>query len=268
MKQFRTEHFSLKHMLVSFLSQKFFYNYTYTIRHGLAAGMRRKGGLGFLPIGPTETAEVRFLRQLPIKGKVIYDIGAFEGLLTLFFARQASSVVAFEPNPRNFTRCDENVRLNDLKNVKILNRGIADRAGMIELTYDPLMPGAGTGETAIAQQITSSVKTAHKVQVAIASLDDDIAVNGLPLPDLIKIDIEGMELPALKGMQRTLRERAPELFIEMHGSTPENKVENAHAVVDLLERCSYRVYDVENNCYLTASDLGDRPPSHLYCTRR
>jgi FkbM family methyltransferase len=253
-------------MLVSFISQRFFYDRTYTIRHGLAAGMRRKGGLGFLPFGPAETPEFGFLRKLPIEGKVIYDIGAFEGLLTLFFARRATQVVAFEPNPRNYIRCLENIRLNDLKNVKILNRGVADHAGTIELIYDPLMPGAGTGDMATRQQIASSTKTAHKVRIDVISLDDDIPVNGLPLPDLIKIDVEGMELAALKGMQRTLRERRPELFIELHGATRKQKAENSRAVVDFLESCRYQLYDVENDSYITAANLGDRRPSHLYCT--
>ena len=74
------------------------------------------------------------------------------------------------------------------------------------------------------------------------ALDEDIGLSGLPIPDFIKIDIEGMEFPALKGMQRTLLDRRPELFIEMRGATAKEKMENAHAVVDLLETCGYRIY--------------------------
>jgi FkbM family methyltransferase len=254
-------------MLVSFLSQRLFRGYTYTVRHGLAAGMRRKGGLGFLPFDSGETPETLFFRKLPLEGKIIYDIGAFEGVLTLFFARKAREVVAYEPNPYNYARCLDNVGLNELKNVQILNRGVSDRAGTIELTYDPLMAGAGTGETAIAQQISSSVKSAQKVWVRTVALDEDIGLSGLPIPDFIKIDIEGMEFPALKGMHRTLLERRPDLFIEMHGATAKEKIENSHAVVDLLETCRYRIYDIENREYLTFANLGDRRPSHLYCVR-
>jgi len=61
-------------MLVAFVSQRLFGNYTYTIRHGLASGMRRKGGLGFLPVNSGETAETEFLRKLPLAGKVVYDV--------------------------------------------------------------------------------------------------------------------------------------------------------------------------------------------------
>src|SRR6202011_2126007 len=99
--------------------------------------------------------------------KVVYDIGAFEGVLTLFFARRARQVIAYEPNPRNYGRCLENVRLNRLENVCVLNRGVSDTAGSIELTYDPLMPGAGSGESTIAGQIGSSVKAARKLAIPV-----------------------------------------------------------------------------------------------------
>lgn len=264
--RFRSAHFSWKHRLVAFTSQNLFRNYTYTIRHGLAAGMRRKGGLGFLPFDPGETAETRFLRALPLAGKVVYDIGAFEGVLTLFFSRQAKQVIAYEPNPRNFARCAENFRLNHLTNVQLLNRGVSDVAGSIDLIYDPLMPGAGSGDTAIAGQIGSSVGSARKLSIPVVPLDEDIAQSHLPAPDLVKIDIEGMEVPALRGMQRTLATHRPELYIEMHGADAKEKVEIAHAVVALLDHHGYRIYDVEQGEYLVPANLGDRRPGHLYCT--
>jgi hypothetical protein len=114
----------LKHMLVSFISQSLFGNFTYTIRHGLAAGMRRKGGLGFVPLKVSETPKTQFLRRLPLEGAVVYDVGAFEGVLTLYFASRARHVVAFEPNPRNYARCVHNVRLNGLTNVQVMNWGL------------------------------------------------------------------------------------------------------------------------------------------------
>jgi FkbM family methyltransferase len=264
LKEFRTQHFSLKHMLVAFISQHLFDNYAYTIRHGLAAGMRRKGGLGFLPVNRWETPEITFLRNLSFEDKVVYDIGSFEGVLALFFARKARTVIAYEPNPRNYARCLENIRLNNLTNVNVFNRGVSDQAGIIELIYDPLMPGAGSGEQAIAQQISSSVRTFQKLLVPIVRLDDDIALNDLPKPDFIKIDIEGMEFLALKGMERTLRERHPELFIEMHGATATEKTDIARAVIDFLESLNYRTYDVESQRYLTHFNPGDRLPGHLY----
>ena len=124
---YRSLHFGWKHRLVAGISQRV--NFTYTIRHGLAAGMRRRGGLGFVPWGPAETAETRFLRALNLDSKVVYDIGAFEGLLTMFFSRRARSVIAWEPNPGSRRGLLTNLRLNGLSNVLVRDVGLADAPG-------------------------------------------------------------------------------------------------------------------------------------------
>lgn len=267
MKNFRTQHFGLRHQLVAFISTRMFSNVTYTIRHGLAAGMRRKGGLGFLPVALRETAEERFLSGLDFAGKTVYDIGGFEGVLTLFFARKANAVITFEPNPRNYQRCADNVRLNALTNVRLLDRGVGSELSEIEIIFDPLMPGAASGNSEISQQIKATVRSARTARISVTTLDSEIETLSLPEPDFIKIDIEGMELPALRGMRRTLALRGPDLFIELHGAELANKTANAISVIELLEQAGYYLYDVENSKPVSASAFGPRPPSHLYCTK-
>lgn len=252
--------------MTAFVSGRIFANFTYTIRHGLAAGMRRKGGLGFLPIPVDETLETRFLRSLNLAGKTVYDIGGFEGVLTLFFARKAREVITFEPNPRNYRHCVENVRLNNLANVRVLNRGVSSAAGELEMIYDPLMPGAASANNEIRQQIQGSVKTAQTLRIPVGMLDSDIQALDLPAPEFIKIDIEGMELDALQGMSRTLAAYHPQLFIELHGAEMPDKVERATGVIKLLEEHGYKIYDVENAIYVTAKAVKAPPPSHIFCS--
>ena len=267
MPTYRSSNFGFRHLVVAFISTKFFGNYVYTVRHGLAAGMRRKGGLGFLPFGVHDTPESQFLAGLNLAGKTVYDIGGFEGILTLFFARKAASVITYEPNPRNNRRCVENVELNALKNVRVICRGISSEPGELELVYDPLMPGAGSVDQGISNQISTSVNAARTVRIAVATLDSDITPQDLPTPVFIKIDIEGMELHALKGMRQTLAAYGPELFIELHGAEMPDKIQNATSVVEFLEKAGYRIYDVENRKYVTSTTLDPHPPSHLYCDK-
>jgi hypothetical protein len=59
------------------------------VRHGLLKNMKRKGGLGWVPavFSPgIVTAELEFWSHLYLNGLTVYDVGAFQGLLTLFFA--------------------------------------------------------------------------------------------------------------------------------------------------------------------------------------
>src|SRR2546430_17325018 len=118
-------HYSLKQRMVSWISRTLFDDLTYTVRHGLLKGMKRRGGLSWIPnIGGffKETPEHRFFCSLHVQSKVVFDVGAFEGLITLFFARNAQHVVCYEPNPRNFARLCKNLELNRIQNVTVRNR--------------------------------------------------------------------------------------------------------------------------------------------------
>jgi hypothetical protein len=59
--------------------------FTYTTRSGIAAGLRRKGGLGFLPRSVSD--EELFYQSLTLSGKTVYDVGSYEGIFSLFAAR-------------------------------------------------------------------------------------------------------------------------------------------------------------------------------------
>ena len=87
-------HYTLKHRLIAWVSMHLFDSATYTVRHGLLKGMKRKGGLGWIPAmfsSGVITAEQQFWSGLNLTGMTVYDVGAFQGLLTLFFASRAKS---------------------------------------------------------------------------------------------------------------------------------------------------------------------------------
>src|ERR1700691_1749770 len=84
-------HYTLKHRLVAWISTHLFDTATYAVRHGLLKGMKRKGRLGWIPalLRPgTITAEEQFLRGLDLGAITVYDVGAFDGLLTCSSLRE------------------------------------------------------------------------------------------------------------------------------------------------------------------------------------
>ena len=113
-------HYTLKHRLIAWISMHLFDGATYTVRHGLLKSMKRKGGLGWVPATFSSgfmTTEHQFWSGLDLSGMTVYDIGAFHGLLTLFFASRAKTVVCFESNTQNYKRLMEDLILNGIKNV-------------------------------------------------------------------------------------------------------------------------------------------------------
>ena len=72
---FPFQHYSRQHRTIAWVSRRLFDRFTYTVRHGLIRGMKRKGGLGWLPVGTT-TKEELFWRGVDLTG-LVYDVGAF-----------------------------------------------------------------------------------------------------------------------------------------------------------------------------------------------
>jgi len=268
---FRRRHFSLKDRIVTYISEKIFQNITYVVRHGLIRGMKRKGGMGFLPAcvagSGSNQAEELFLRGLDLKDKVVYDIGAFQGVMTLFFATRAKTVVTYEPHPANYRRVLENLALNQLTNVRAFPRAVGNQEGTLLLTFDPRMPGAASGDGTIRAQIAASIAEAETVEVPIVRLDDDLERSGLPAPDFIKLDIEGMELAALEGMRQTLTRRHPALYLELHGANEEDKREKTLRILQFLTNLGYRnIQHVETGSQVSLSAAPTIYTGHLYCT--
>jgi FkbM family methyltransferase len=250
-------HYSLRHRAVSWISRCLFDRVTYTVRHGLIRGMRRKGGLGWIPAG-AQTREEMFWRGLPLTGLVVYDVGAYHGMLTLFFASRCAQVIAYEPNEINHARLVENIRLNSLDNVRVRKLGVGAQTGSGTLHYSPEIAGGGTLDPNAIGDVSQAIQ--------ITTLDQDIAAFGQPAPDLIKIDIEGWELEALLGARATLDAYHPELFLEMHGETIREKQRKVHEIVAFLHDAGYQsILHVETGAVIAAGNEALAAEGHLYC---
>jgi FkbM family methyltransferase len=253
-------HYSRKHRLIAWVSQTFFDQVTYKVPAGLLAGLKRKGGLGFLSRQQELTREQRFLLSLNFAGKVVYDIGAFHGLMTLFFARSAKQVIAWEPNERNRRRVAENLAINHFTNATVRPYGLSSFNGTSQLIFDPLIPGGGKVDPSGRPASMESMK------VDLRRLDDEIA-SGLPEPDFLKIDVEGRELDVLEGAPELLK-RGPELFLEMHGDTMREKREKTAAIVRLLTEAGYEIKHVESGQTITPANSDAACRGHLFCPAR
>jgi FkbM family methyltransferase len=255
------QHYSLRHRAIAWISRSLFDGFTYTVRHGLLCGMKRRGGLGWIPefvSRGVETKEEIFWRGLPLNGLVVYDIGAFHGILTLFFASHCAQVVAYEPNEVNHARLIENIRLNKLTNVDARKLGVGAQRGSGMLVYTPAMAGGGTLDPRAMAPVSQ--------QIQISTLDHDIAASTLPAPDLIKIDIEGWELEALAGVRETLATHHPALFLEMHGETMREKRRKAGEIVEFLRAAGYdNILHVESGAAITPGNEMLAAEGHLYC---
>jgi len=241
---------------------------TYTVRHGLAKGLKRKGGLGFFPFPSSLSKEERCLVGLNLSGATVYDVGGYEGIYTIFFARAVGvtgKVVTYEPNPINQDKIRKNIAVNNFHNVYLRPIGLGRARQREKLAYFASDPGTGSVEPRIKSKILQG-GAADIVEVEIDSLDNEIVSQGLPKPDFIKVDVEGLEVDVLQGMSETLRKYKPALFIEMHGVDDPAKGENAHKVINILTDYKYTFHHVESGKTVTLENVFDAMRGHIYCS--
>jgi len=189
------------------------------IVHGEGAGLRfnSQGGNAGYALGTSELEIQQAFARLLAEGQVVYDVGAASGFYTVIAARavgERGRVIAFEPRPDNVERVRHNVALNGFRHVEILELALADSTGSASFSLGAEVTRGGLSQHHAEpdQHGTIAVKT---------STIDRLVSEGLPPPDVIKMDIEGAEVEALEGAASTLATSAPNLLIEVHGRAPE-----------------------------------------------
>jgi len=211
--------------------------------------------------------EQRFLQGLDLAGETVYDVGAYQGVFTLFFARavgEKGRVVVFEPNPRSHQRILENVDLNGFTHVRVFAMALGNARGVAKLAYRRSEAEMGSLHGDLQAGIAGKPDAAT-VDVPVDTLDGLIEREGLPPPDFVKVDVEGAEADVLAGMVHTLDTRRPRLFIEIHGAGRTGKLANARHVVEFLHARGYRMRHVESEQDVGPENAADAMEGHLYC---
>ena len=190
--------------------------------------------MGFLPRRLTE--EERFYQTLDLQGKAVYDIRSYEGIFSLFAARAVGPtghLVVCEPNPEGFRRTSTSLLLNNFPcNPIVRNLALGAEPGEWKMFYPAKEPARATLDVTIAEAYCRHGESLTTCTIKVEKLDTLVA-GGLPVPDFIKIDTEGFEFNVMKGGMETLNAFGPDLFMELHGSSPENWRSNRTAIHEL-----------------------------------
>jgi FkbM family methyltransferase len=188
------------------------------IQRGVGKGLVFNPGsanAGYL-LGTSEPAVQQIFQKLVRPGMVVYDVGANVGFYTVGAARltgPSGRVLAFEPVLRNFVQLQRNAHLNGFDHVAAWNIALADSDGTALFNNSP-NPTWGRLASVDGEGTANNEKTT----VTVARLDSIVEREALPLPDLIKIDVEGAEAAVLDGATGVLSKARPILLIELHGT--------------------------------------------------
>jgi FkbM family methyltransferase len=160
--------------------------------------------------GGYETTETLFLDAMMAKSRVFYDVGANWGYYTLLGATHPDfngEICAFDISDQMNAALSRMVEDLRLTTVKVLGYGLSDRSGLAATSADR------------AAHLTKIIddadpRSARGARARLARLDDV----ALPPPDLMKIDVEDLELAVLQGGRRVLARHRPLILFEHRNS--------------------------------------------------
>ena len=166
------------------------------------------GATGNVYCGLHEFEEMGFTLHLLRPGDVFVDLGANIGSYALLGAAAGADVYAYEPGSHAHARLVRNVALNGFtERVRLRNAAVGERSGMARLTLN-----RDTGN----RIERSSGREEQSESVEMIRLDDE-PYTGCPF--LMKIDVEGFELPVLTGSEKWLADNGlAAVIVETNGS--------------------------------------------------
>lgn len=183
-----------------------------------------------------------FLKKIR-PGDIVFDIGANIGLYTLPSALKLAStgcVFAFEPAPLWFQRLKENIAFNrlDPSRVASFNIGLSDKDEIREIVMKEIQ-GSGMGSVTMDYRTALDKTLALSIPVQLVRGDDFLSREGIPRPNIVKIDVEGAELEVLLGLEKAFRDTACRYILcEVH---PQLMPHDSARVEQLLKEYGYEI---------------------------
>lgn len=195
-----------------------------------------------------------FLKLLDVIHKhrpinTFFDVGVNIGQ-TLFKVKTINREInyyGFEPNPFCCAFMEQIISINNFSKCSIIPSGLGEKNSLVKLTIE---------KNNLLDSTASVVKGFRKpkgneqfLHVPINKLDDIVHLLNCVKIDVIKIDIEGAELEAIKGMWKTIIKHNPVIILEVlpsYDSSNVFRITRQKELANILTRCEYSIFQIQN----------------------
>jgi FkbM family methyltransferase len=217
-------------------------------------------GLELLVTGRFESNAIAQCAHFIRSDGVVIDIGANIGVHTVHFAHlaQLGKVISFEPSRSTFTYLLKNVR--ELANVVPLNLALSDTAGLRSffVAADNAYSGLkDTGRKAILRQESIACFSGDEI---LPPLVKNQRV------DLVKIDVEGLEMQVLQGMKDFILAHRPVIFCEIFSGQQSNP--DPQGTVQFCVSLGYDALVLSGNRLIPAPEHSDKLYNYFFLPKR
>lgn len=189
-----------------------------------------------------ELRELLFLHKFLKPEMVLVDAGANMGEYSLFAAKRLTQgrVLAFEPLPKMLNLLNENIRLNNFSTIRVFPYGLSDREGV--LPFHEL--DEQNGNEGLSTFYPGTKKVKDVIEAPLKSFDAEFESYEVDRIDFVKLDIEGGELSALRGMKKSLEKFNPLVLVEINEATYAAAGYQTRDIYDFFASISYRPYEI------------------------
>jgi FkbM family methyltransferase len=207
-------------------------------------------GFNILTSSGWEVGATKLFCDVIEPGMSVADVGANVGVYAILAARSTltGKVLAFEPDPTNFSLLQDNILANQMHNITAFQIALSDSTGVTTLW---LNPGSNRGKHSLSRANAASDdpvadSEVRGVQVKTDTLDSIVRDAGLEGLDVLKIDVEGGEPLVLRGATQTLANpRLTALFMELWPKGIERVGDDAYSTLVHLREHGFGFHVIE-----------------------
>lgn len=160
-------------------------------------------------------------------GTCYFDLGANIGQYSLYPVKKHGNRIhayAFEPQSSNYFLLNKNIYLNKLgDNIASYCIAVSGKSEFSKLYIPKFIPGGNRSQFGKENIVNMKNPTIHTQGMFGVTLDDLCLVWGFPIPNYIKIDVDGIEIPIIKGAINVLSNQLVKSVIVELGTEEEQK---------------------------------------------
>ena len=191
---------------------------------------------------------IKAMNQFLTKGSKFIDVGANVGYLTAVGASlvgKAGEVVSFEPVPKIYSILKNISTLNPEYNIMAYNNAIGESNALIEMDCTSFSDYGGS--TAVSGLLNmNNIEIKNKIKVESIRLDDYLLESNMGEISFIKIDVEGYEFSALKGLERYFTETPyrPAIVCEIAPTAHQLLQITVQDILSYMSSFGYQAFDI------------------------
>lgn len=212
----------------------------------------------FLDYWGQDMGELRFLWKFLQPGMVFLDIGSYHGIYSLVAAKRlggGGQIVAFEPSSREFDRLRLHLRWNGITTVHAESCAVGSSAA--ESAFFQITSGDATRG---GLRPPASDDSVAETRVRTICLDPYLSSFPLDRVDLVKLDVEGGEMEALRGAHSMLTKLRPMLICEVLDATTAVWGYEAREIIEYLRALGYAWFEFQEDGTIAPHVIQDHYP--------